>query len=57
MQQCQVCHCTESNPCLLYDEELQETFSCSWAAPNLCDNPECIAAVERKFGNALLLDV
>lgn len=36
---CCVCRCTEETPCVTEDGP------CSWVLPDLCSNPDCIAAV------------
>lgn len=37
---CIVCGCTENNACNLGG------YPCSWVAPGLCSNPQCVAAFE-----------
>lgn len=61
IQRCQVCGCTEDNPCcytepslILGEIEELETL-CHWVAPNLCSNPDCVQTVADQFGNAVLI--
>lgn len=40
---CWVCGCTEDNACIIDDPTNQDgRTTCSWAAENLCSNPECV---------------
>lgn len=54
--QCRVCGCTESTACIV-PKEGGGIRPCGWAAPELCDNPDCIkierARLEAKVNDYL----
>jgi len=46
-ERCQVCGCTETNPCLAEDDGGNPVDACSWIDfdHTLCSNPKCVAVI------------
>jgi hypothetical protein len=42
---CLVCHCTEDDPCMVWNPGNLHIDPCAWVIPGvLCSNPKCLAS-------------
>ena len=52
---CLVCHCTEADPCIVWDQDNLHLDPCDWAIVGvLCTNPKCL---DSPLGRELMAEV